>query len=444
MVDLARCHVDRAGLVERVDIGQADARRHLPPSGVPDLIVANLPYGVRLGDKPATISLYQDFGAHLRESAPQAHKALLTLADGRGRALGLRARKRYALTNGPLDCELLLFAPEAPSATLEGRLPPPVELGDGPAMVANRLSKNLRHLRRRLRREQISCFRLYDADLPEYAAAVDVYDGHAVVQEYQAPAAIPEATARQRLGYLVRAVRHVLELPRQRVIVKTRRRQRAGDQYQSRNEQDAPLVVTESGLQFEVRLREYLDTGLYLDHRLVRAWVAEHVQETDFLNLFCYTGTASVYAAAGGARSTTSVDLSANYLAWAARNLELNGFTGPRHRLIQADVMSWLANERHRYGLIYVDPPTFSNSKRADDFDIQRQHVALLSLCGERLAPGGTILFSNHFRRFRLDDAALAGRFRIDRPGPALLPFDFARDPRIHHVFVLRSHPAAN
>jgi len=437
VVALAKAHAHTAGVGSLVAFETADALRRAPPQPAPTLIVSNLPYGARLADPGGTDPLYRALGQRLREAYPEAAAALLTLADGRGKALGLRARRRYALRNGALDCHLLLFDP--PGAAVASA-PPPGEqaLTPGAQMVANRLAKNLRHLRRRLEREGIECYRLYDADLPEYAAAIDVYDGHAVVQEYQAPADVPEATARSRLGELVRATRHVLGLARERVVVKTRRRQTREDQYRAMAGEGGVLVVRESGLRFEVRLRDYLDTGLYLDHRLVRQWLGAQARGADFLNLFCYTGAATVHAAAGGARSTTSVDLSATYLEWARRNLELNGLTGRQHRLVQADVLRWLATRPGRFDLVYVDPPTFSNSKRAEDFDVQRQHVELLDACAGVLAPGGRILFSNHFRKFRLDQAELSRRFEIRDLAAAMLPFDFARDPRIHQVYLLQ------
>lgn len=439
VIALAQENARAAGVETVVRFESADAVRRTAPEPMPALIVSNLPFGERLGDAASTAALYRDFGIALRGRFAGARAALLTLADGRGRALGLRAQRRYALHNGALECDLLLIdvpGEEPQSADASEQRP----LSAGAQMAANRLAKNLQHLRKRLARDGISCYRLYDADLPEYAAAIDVYDGHAVIQEYQAPATIPADIARRRLGELVRAARSVLGLPRERVVVKTRRRQRPGDQYQAAAAETRPLLVEEAGLKFEVRLDEYLDTGLYLDHRLVRAWLREHARDRDVANLFCYTGAATVYAAAGGARSTTSVDLSATYLAWAQRNLELNGFTGRRHRLVQADVMRWLDADTGRYGLIYVDPPTFSNSKRAEDFDVQRQHVELLLRCGDRLTNDGMILFSNHFRRFQLDRDALSARFAIRDLTPAMLPFDFARDPRIHQVWLLTPH----
>ncbi|MCK9490326.1 MAG: bifunctional 23S rRNA (guanine(2069)-N(7))-methyltransferase RlmK/23S rRNA (guanine(2445)-N(2))-methyltransferase RlmL [Xanthomonadales bacterium] len=438
LVELARVHAEAAGVGDRLSFRHTDALRAQAPEPAPALVIANLPYGARLGDDDSIAKLYPQLGQVLRERFADSQAALLTLADGRGRALGLRARRRYALSNGALAVELLLLDPPSARARSEAASEQP--LSDGAVMVANRLRKNERHLRKWRQREGIECWRLYDADLPEYAAAVDLYGDRAVVQEYQAPADIPEPVARKRLGELVRAVRSEFGLAREQVVIKKRQRQRGGFQYQTRERSDAPVIVNEAGLRFEVRLDQYLDTGLYLDHRLVRDWIGQHAQGRDFLNLFSYTASASIHAAAGGARSTTSVDLSGNYLAWAQRNFELNGLSGHQHRLVQADVMAWLAAERGRYGAIYVDPPTFSNSKSADDFDVQRQHVALLHACGDRLAPDGWILFSNHFRRFQLDHAALAERFAITDLGPQMLPPDFRRNPRIHQVYRLVPH----
>ncbi len=438
LVELAQDHAQAAGVADLVHFRHTDALRAAAPEPAPGLVIANLPFGARLGDDQAIAQLYPQLGQVLRERFADAQAALLTLADGRGRALGLRARRRYALRNGALAVELLLIEPPAKQAQAAAETAQP--LSEGAVMVANRLRKTERHLRKWRQREGIECWRLYDADLPEYAAAVDLYGDRAVIQEYQAPADIPESVARTRLGELVRAVRSEFNLAREQVVIKKRQRQRGGFQYQTRHRSDAPVIVNEAGLQFEVRLDQYLDTGLYLDHRLVRDWLREHADGRDFLNLFCYTASASVHAAAGGARSSTSVDLSATYLAWAQRNFELNGLTGRQHRLVQADVMAWLAAERGRYGLIYVDPPTFSNSKSADDFDVQRQHVDLLHACGDRLAADGCIVFSNHFRRFQLDHAALADRFAITDLGPRMLPPDFRRNPRIHQVYLLVPH----
>ena len=195
--------------------------------------------------------------------------------------------------------------------------------------------------------------------------------------------------------------------------------------------------VREDGLEFLVNLHDYLDTGLFLDHRPLRARVRELSKDKRFLNLFCYTGAFSVYAAAGGAAETTSVDLSQTYLDWTARNLALNGFDLTRNKLVRDDAVAYVQNHSAMFDLIFVDPPTFSNSKRAQDFDVQRDHVALLKLCGQRLFPGGRILFSNNFRRFKLDEAALA-EFSIRDISAATIPFVFERNPRIHRTWELR------
>ena len=278
---------------------------------------------------------------------------------------------------------------------------------------------------------------------PEYAAAIDVYAGvpeetpdgaeeiwlH--VQEYQAPADIPEETTRQRLTDLVHAAMDVFALPRARVAVKTRQRGKGGAKYGRFDARGQYLLVREGGARLRVNLFDHLDTGLFLDHRPLRLRLARESRGLRVLNLFCYTASASVHAGLGGAASTTSVDLSPTYLDWAAQNLARNGLSGPSHRLVQADVMAWLEAERARYDLVFCDPPTFSNSARAEDFDLQREHVRLIDACMARLAPGGLLLFSNNFRRFRLDPA-LAERYAVRDIRAATLDPDFSRSPRIH------------
>jgi 23S rRNA (guanine2445-N2)-methyltransferase / 23S rRNA (guanine2069-N7)-methyltransferase len=315
-------------------------------------------------------------------------------------------------------------------------------------MVANRLRKNLKRFRSWREREGVGCWRVYDADLPEYAAAVDVYteDGGDArtflhVQEYEAPKTIPEADARRRFGELLDAVRAVFEVPAGQVAIKTRARGKGGSKYGKMDRRDEYFVVREGAARLWVNLFDHLDTGLFLDHRPVRRRIAASARGTRMLNLFCYTGAASVQAAAGGAASTTSVDLSGTYLEWAGRNLALNGAAGTRHRLVQADAMAWLEADRGEYDLVFCDPPTFSNSARADDFDTQRDHVRLLRAAMARLAPAGLLLFSNNFRRFRFDDAAVAAFADAAEISAATIDPDFERNPRIHRCWELR-HPS--
>jgi 23S rRNA (guanine2069-N7)-methyltransferase / 23S rRNA (guanine2445-N2)-methyltransferase len=302
-------------------------------------------------------------------------------------------------------------------------------------MVANRLRKNLRNLGRWARREGVSCYRLYDADLPEYAVAVDLYGELVHVQEYAPPKSIDPHQAKVRLREALAAVRAVLEVPRERVFLKVRQQQKGKEQYRKLAASGEFHEVREGECRLLVNLRDYLDTGLFLDHRPTRQLLGELAAGRDFLNLFAYTGTATVHAALGGAASTTSVDLSRTYLDWARRNLELNGLSGPHHRLLQDDCREWLKRETRRYGLIFLDPPTFSNSKRMDGtFDVQRDHVELLSAAAALLSEDGILIFSTNHRQFRLDQEALSGLLIADITRQTIPP-DFARNQRIHQCW---------
>ena len=450
MIAVATHNLQSAGVAGFVSLDKRPVEHLEPPAGfTTGLVITNPPYGERMGELATLPVLYKAMGDRLRAGFAGWRAAVLTSEPELERALGLHADKHYVLFNGAIECRLALFELRGQA---EARASAP--LSPGAEMVANRIRKNLRNLRKTLEREHVTCFRVYDADLPEYAAAIDVYGGWREdasdigedvslqtwlhVQEYAPPASVEVQAAQSRWRDLVRAAGVVLDVPRERVVTKTRSRGKGGSRYGRFAERDEFLVVEEGGLRFRVNLRDRLDTGLFLDHRLVRARVCALSGDRDMLNLFAYTGAASVYAAAGGARSTTSVDLSQGYLEWASRNLVLNGFDGPAHMLARADAMTFLAETRARYGLIYVDPPTFSNSKRAGDFDVQRDHVALLQACGGRLSDHGVIVFSNNFRRFKLDTNALSRMFTIEDIGRASIPPDFARRPRIHGCWLLR------
>jgi len=399
----------------------------------PGLVITNPPYGERMGEDADVIALYRLLGERLKGEFPGWRASVIAADESHGHALGLRADKRYKLYNGAIECTLLNF--EIAAANAPRREPKP--LSAGAQMVKNRIEKNFRHLHKRAEREGIECWRVYYADLPEYAAAVDIYGDHLHIQEYAAPASIDENKALTRWRELVRAAGEALGVPRERIALKQRLRGKGGEKYGRMQERGEFFEVREDGLKFLVNLHDYLDTGLFLDHRPLRARVRELSKDKRFLNLFCYTGAFSVYAAAGGAAETTSVDLSQTYLDWTARNLALNGFDLTRNKLVRDDAVAYVQNHSAMFDLIFVDPPTFSNSKRAQDFDVQRDHVALLKLCGQRLFPGGRILFSNNFRRFKLDEAALA-EFLIRDISTATIPFDFERNPRIHRTWELR------
>lgn len=443
VIEAARANASVAGVSAfvRFDVRALEDISEAPaPKG---LVVSNPPYDARLAADPG---LYRALGALLRGPCRDWAAGFIVADEAPGQAIGLRAEKRYALYNGAIACSLLRFAPVAEQP--ERAPAQPKELTAGAEMVANRLRKNLKKLSPWLKREGVSCYRAYDADLPEYSAAIDVYtaaDSAPVedrgvwlhVQEYQAPREIPEETTRRRLSELLQAAMAVFELPRARIALKTRAPQTRSTRYQKQDLRGHWLPVEEDGLKLQVNLFDYLDTGLFLDHRPARRLIRQQARGKRVLNLFCYTGVASVHAAAGGAASTTSVDLSTTYLEWAARNLGMNGYTGERHRLIQADVLAWLAQNRERFELIFCDPPTFSNSARAADFDMQRDHARLIRLCMDRLAPGGQLLFSNNYRRFRMD-AGIEADFQVEEIGPASVPPDFARDLKIHRAFWIR------
>ena len=435
-----QANADRAGIGDLLRLERRDIAALAPMREPRGLVVCNPPYDQRLAADPA---LYRTLGDALRKAAPDWRASLLCGDEELARATGLRAAKSYQVFNGALECRLITCDPVQPPA----RAPrPPAELGEGATMVANRLRKNLRKFKPWRAAQGVDAFRVYDADLPEYAAAVDVYteaDGerrvHLHVQEYAAPAEIPEADVRRRFGELLQALHAVFEdVPRERVAVKTRVRGKGGSKYGRIEQRGETIVVREGKARLLVNLHDYLDTGLFLDHRPLRRRVAVEAQGRRVLNLFCYTATVSVHAALGGAVQTTSVDLSATYLDWAGRNFAENGIAGRDHRLVQADAMRWLEADRGRYELIFCDPPTFSNSKRAEDFDTQRDHVRLLRAAMARLAPGGLLLFSNNFRRFKMADE-VAEFAQVREISPATIDPDFERNPRIHRAWELRA-----
>ena len=363
--------------------------------------------------------------------------------------MGLRAKRMHTLYNGPIECRLLHFEVDPRYfVSNRPRTLAPAERGEGAAMLANRLTKNLKALRKWREQQQIACYRLYDADLPEYAVAVDVYEGEqrwVVVQEYAAPASVDPRDARRRLREALSVIPEVLEVPETQLFFRVRRQQKGNSQYERLGETGRFHEVTEGGHRFLVNFEDYLDTGLFLDHRDIRRLVGELAAGKRFLNLFAYTGTATVYAARGGAAATTTVDMSRTYLDWARRNLELNEIPSLGHELIHADCLEWLrqVDGRRRFDLIFLDPPSFSTSKRMDEtLDIQRDHVALILTTMRLLEPGGILIFSNNLRRFRMDAEAMPELEILDISHETL-PRDFARNPRIHQCWHIRARLGA-
>jgi 23S rRNA (guanine2445-N2)-methyltransferase / 23S rRNA (guanine2069-N7)-methyltransferase len=433
-IRIARENARAAGVEAAIDFATRDIVE-LPAMANPrGVVVCNPPYDARLAADPA---LYRALGDALRRATAGWRASLLCGDAELARATGLRASKRYQLFNGPIECSLIVCDPVAPPVQASAS---PRELSDGAKMVANRIRKNLDKLRRWRQQEGVSCFRAYDADIPEFACAVDVYttiddDTWLHVQEYAAPAEIPDDTARRRLNDLLSAVREVFAVPKDRVALKTRQTGKGGSKYGRFGHRGEFLTVEEGAAKLRVNLFDHLDTGVFLDHRPLRARMALEARGKRFLNLFCYTGAATVQAAVQGAAQTTSVDLSSTYLEWLADNLRENDIGGTRHRIAQADALRWIEADRGQYDVAFCDPPTFSNSKRADDFDVQRDHARLLRAVVARLAPGGVLYFSNNFRRFRLDEGAVRGFATVEDISAATIPQDFARNPRIHRAW---------
>jgi 23S rRNA (guanine2445-N2)-methyltransferase / 23S rRNA (guanine2069-N7)-methyltransferase len=449
-IDTARSNIRRAGLAGRavLEIQGLSALTVPGAASKPGLVVTNPPYGKRLGEADALVELYETLGSRLKASFAGWEAAVFTGNPDLSAYLGLRAHRVNVLYNGPLECRLLLFhigematAGKAGASGGAGHQGTGSEPTPGKAMFANRLSKNLRHLRRWAAREGIHCYRLYDADLPEYAAAVDLYEDWAHVQEYAPPGTVDPVRARRRLKEMMAAVPEVLGIPAEHVVLKVRRPQRGADQYQKLQHKGGYLEAREGGLRFLVNLTDYLDTGLFLDHRLTRGLIRDLAPGRRFLNLFAYTGSATVYAAAGGASSTTTVDLSARYLDWARSNLELNGLLGPGHSFIRADCLEWLSATTRApetvpaYDLIFLDAPAFSNSKSmSDTLDIQRDHAGLIGAAARFLSPQGILIFSTNLRHFKLDPG-LASEFMVADMTKQTIPPDFSRNPRIHTCF---------
>jgi 23S rRNA (cytosine1962-C5)-methyltransferase len=293
-------------------------------------------------------------------------------------------------------------------------------------MFENRLKKVKRIVGKQAQQQQVSCYRLYDRDLPEFPLIIDLYENEVLVTEYKSQHRLTEDEYEQWLFDSLVVIEQVLEKQPAQIHLKERKRKSSRyDQYQKLNDQKDFFEVREGGLSFFVNLTDYLDTGLFIDHRMTRDMVRKEARNKRVLNLFCYTGSFSVYAASGGAQQIVSVDLSNTYLDWAKRNMELNGFTGSQFTYIKADVMQWLPGISDGcFDIIVLDPPTFSNSKSMKDiFDIQLQHIELINTCLQKLDHGGVLYFSTNARKFQLETSEIRGG--IKEITTATTPFDF-------------------
>jgi 23S rRNA (guanine2445-N2)-methyltransferase / 23S rRNA (guanine2069-N7)-methyltransferase len=436
----AATNLARAGLKGRVRVETRPLSELHIAQKASGLVVTNPPYGQRLRSEHALEALYRELGHALKSRFPGFQAAVLAAESAPANAIGLKADRAHHVYNGPIRCRLLRYSLHA-EAHLDSEARPPSAAAEAAAAAKatdfiNRLTKNQRRLRRWAKRNQVSCYRVYDADVPEYALAIDLYQGDSLwahVQEYAPPRSVDPKRASDRLTAALTAIPEVLGIEKQEVVLKRRQRQHQKRQYQRMATAEEFIQVQEGGCPLLVNLKDRIDTGLYLDHRPIRMLIRELANERSFLNLFAYTGAASVQAAAGGARSTLSVDISATYKEWGERNLKLNNLTPPQHRYLRADCIEWISAARDEsFDLVFLDPPTFSNSKRMRrTLDIQRDHVELIRDTTRLLKPVGILLFSNHARTFRMDTNSLP-EFKIENISAQTIPVDFQRNPRIH------------
>lgn len=433
LIALAKTNAEHAGvlpLVEFADMAVQDCR----PQHEKGLLICNPPYGERLGDATQLVPLYQQLGANLHSHFQGWQAAILTSNPMLAKALGLRASKQYTVFNGALECKLYCLAIDAQNQLKSGK--DSSSLSSGAKMLANRLQKNHNHLQKWAKRNQISCYRVYDADLPEYAYAIDLYNDYAVLQEYAAPSSIAAHKAEKRSLEVIQAVPQALGISPDKLVVKQRRQQKGSNQYQKMNQTQRSMTVTEGGARLKVNLYDYLDTGLFLDHRPIRLGFERLAPGTRFLNCFCYTASASVHAALAGAL-TTNVDLSKTYLSWAEENFKLNHIDLSRHQFVHFDCLEWLKLTPDRFDVIFLDPPSFSNSKRMETtLDIQRDHENLIDAAMRLLNPGGSLYFSTNFRPFKLAPT-VSEKYQVRDISAETIDLDFKRSKRIHHCFIL-------
>ncbi len=456
MIRMAEANIERAGLTDQIEVRQGNAMNlslqnfSLSDNNVSNgLIVFNPPYGERLnqGEEERLKETFKAVGENLKQNFEGWDLGIISSAPDMIKSIGIRSYKRYKMFNGALPADLLKFhiveasfmrfeTPQQKMARkAETLLSEPSEHSK---MFENRLKKKLKHIQRWAKREGVSCYRVYDADLPDFAMAIDVYGEHLHIQEYQAGKEVDPKKAELRIMEAFHGVHKVINIPLENIHLKVRKKQKGDQQYHKISDRMQYQVVTEGQAEFYVNFEDYLDTGLFLDHRLMREKIALASVGKTLLNLFAYTCTASVQAVLYGAKSVTSIDMSKTYLEWGERNFELNQLSTQKHEFIQADCLKWLEANRTQYDVIFLDPPTFSNSKRMEStLDIQRDHVNLIQLAMKSLKKGGKLFFSNNYRRFKLDEEALS-ELRCEDISHQCLPEDFKRRPNIHHCWLIQ------
>jgi 23S rRNA (guanine2069-N7)-methyltransferase / 23S rRNA (guanine2445-N2)-methyltransferase len=471
VLSMARHHARKAGVHQDIEFAQRDFA-DLSSNRDYGCLITNPPYGQRIGEKDELDSLYESMPKVLRQLKTWSHY-ILTAYENFETVIGQKADRRRKLYNGQIACTYFQFQGPRPPRDFNSAKPDesetPPQKSDLPTtekqpkptepkapaepaqpafggisaktieqggLFRTRLLKRARHLRRWPTKLGITCLRLYDKDIPEIPLVVDRYEDMLHIGEYERPHDRTPAEHSDWLELMARTAAKAIEIDPRKVFFKQRRPQRGNTQHEKVDDQKKIFEVCEGGLRFLVNMSDYLDTGLFLDHRITRSIVRSKAKGKRFLNLFAYTGSFSVYAADGGATETTTVDLSPRYLEWAAQNMKLNGFDGDNHRTVEGDCLVFLNNDDRKYDLAVIDPPTFSNSKKTEcDFDIGRDYPALLQAALRRMAPGGVIYFSTNFRRFKLDETLFPG-VKFHEISKQTVPDDF-RNKRIHRSWIV-------
>lgn len=435
-VSAARHNVELAGLSDQIQVKQAELATLYSPDKQ-GMVLSNLPYGERLSEAEQVSRLYRCLGRILKQRFSGWKVGVFISNANLTDSFTLNWQSRHKLYNGSIPCRLLT-GPVTGEETAFIWQPQERTKEEEGSEFANRLRKNLKKYLKWAGKQQISCFRIYDRDLPDYNISIDLYSKWVLVHEYTPPKSIDPQLASERLASAVKCIRDILGVRSNRLFLKTRERQKGRKQYEKKGSTGKMFEVREGECSFLVNFTDYLDTGLFLDHRPVREKIFREARGKRFLNLYGYTGSATVHAAMGGAASTTTVDLSTTYLQWVQMNLALNGFTEQRNRVEKSDCLLWLEESKAKFDLIFIDPPTFSNTKKDKRvFDVQKDHGRLVDLAMERLEEDGLLIFSTNFRRFILEER-LVSLYDIKDISQQSVPFDFSRNKKIHKCWEIR------
>jgi 23S rRNA (guanine2445-N2)-methyltransferase / 23S rRNA (guanine2069-N7)-methyltransferase len=445
-IKVAQINAKAAGVADKIEFSVKDFTQ-ITKEDVPSAngyIVTDPPYGVRL-ENFGIDQLYESIGKQLNSLFGGWNVSVICGEQELLSFINMKPNRTNRVNNGGIDCQIAhyyVFSDEEREEMARKAIEKKAErlaapLSPGAQMAYNRLIKNLSELKPKMEADGVTNYRIYDADMPEYSAAIDIYNGQFInLQEYAAPSSIPEEDAQRRLEELIYATERATGIDIDNIFVKSRTPQKGANQYNKIANKNRFYIIKENGSKYLANFQDYLDTGIFLDHRPIRKKIGEMSQDKRFLNLFCYTGTATVQAAQGGALSTVSVDASTTYLDWAQSNMELNGFKGMNHFYYKDDCMNFLYNTYDKYDLIFCDPPTFSNGKSRNSFDVDKDHKRLIHLCMRHLDEGGVLIFSNNFRKFQLDDYIYQD-YDVKNITPDTIAEDFKRDQKIHQCYII-------